>query len=162
MTASALRRYDLGWFSGVTGPAQIGLSDREVRRPSSVEVSSAAIDQLRATWLDQAVGEILELSKLEPGWDSYKGVPVGKALAGYAISVLTNLVTGSTPRGSVHPLSGGGLQVEWHRDGNDLEITFYAPYEIEATFTDAAGQEQVVNVQDDVTPLRDLVAQIAE
>lgn len=162
MTALALRQYDFGGFSGVTRPVKSGFSDRDVRRPSGIAVSSAALDQLGGYWLSRATKEIISLLSLEPGWDSYNAVPVDSSVAIYALEVLASVVTDTTPAGSVHPLSGGGLQVEWHRGGRDLEMTFYRPYETEVTYVDATGDEQIFSMQQDVSHVRKLLANMAE
>jgi hypothetical protein len=163
MTGMALRRNDLDWFSAATAPrGETGFSDREVRRAGQISVSSAALDQLGATWLYPAVEKIFELTRLEPGWDSYKGVSVDRSLAVYAVEVLASLGTDLLPVGSVHPLSGGGVQVEWHRGGKHLEMTFYRPYETEVSYSEDGGHEEALSVQEDVTPLRKLLAHMLE
>ena len=162
MTALALRQYDFGGFSGVTRVVKSGFSDRDLRRPNDHAISSAALDQLGGYWLSRATEEIISLLSLEPGWDSYNAVPVDSSVAIYALEVLGSVVTDTTPSGSVHPLSGGGLQVEWHRGDRDLEMTFYRPYEAEVTYVDAAGDEQIFSVQQDVSRLRRLLAHMSE
>jgi hypothetical protein len=50
------------------------------------------------------------LMALEQGWDSYNGQPIQEA----AIAAVG--------RFHVTPRSGGGLQIEYHADGYDIEI----------------------------------------
>ncbi|HET6620272.1 MAG TPA: hypothetical protein VFG64_10050 [Dongiaceae bacterium] len=161
MTALALRQYDFGGF-GVTRSVKSGFSDRDVRGHSGFAVSSAALDQLGGYWLGRVTEEIISLTRLELGWDSYNAVPVDSSVAIYALEVLASIVTDTTPAGSIHPLPGGGLQVEWHRGGEDLEMTFYRPYETEVTYVDVAGDEQVFGMQQDVSRLRRLLAKMPE
>lgn len=160
MSAAALRRFATQNYS--TPSVKTGLSDRVIRRTEQIEASSAALNQFEHKWLERATEKILSLSKLEHGWDSYQGVPLDKSLADYATHVLRTTITASTPEGSVHPLSGGGLQIEWHIGGQDLEITIYRPYEIEVSYMGVDGTEQTFTVDQDVSRLRKLLTQIAE
>ena len=50
------------------------------------------------------------LSALEPGWDSYRAVPI------------TSEALATVGRIAVVPCGNGGVQLEIHRDGLDIEI----------------------------------------
>jgi hypothetical protein len=55
------------------------------------------------------------LADLKPGWDSYGGkAPTPEAIA--AARVMIEWEPTATP------LSGGGVQLEWHAGGYDIEI----------------------------------------
>ena len=59
-----------------------------------------------------------DLRTLKKNWNSYGGKPITEeALVG--MNKLLELL--DTP-GWVVPLSGGGLQIEWHANGLDIEI----------------------------------------
>lgn len=58
------------------------------------------------------------LAELKPGWDSY-GAP---ALSLAALKVARVML--DAPQ--VVPTPGGGIQLEWHQDGLDIEIVIPA------------------------------------
>jgi hypothetical protein len=60
------------------------------------------------------------LRSLEPGWDSYRGLPISEK----AIDSLAGF--------SVVPCSAGGIQLEIHQDGYDIEICIDPKGEIES------------------------------
>jgi hypothetical protein len=63
------------------------------------------------------------LLDLEPDWDSYGGAAIDPDQLYLASAVLTALVKPETPRASIVPLSNGGVQIEWHSEGMDFEIS---------------------------------------
>jgi hypothetical protein len=62
-----------------------------------------------------------KLKELPRGWDSYDGVPMREDVATKVYELGLALIPKET---SFHviPLSDGGAQIEWHRDGIDVEI----------------------------------------
>jgi hypothetical protein len=69
--------------------------------------------QLKDDWM-------AELLRLKPNWNSYQGIPITDA----AIAALGSFY--------VTPISDGGLQLEVHRDGFDIEIVIDASGKIES------------------------------
>jgi hypothetical protein len=53
-------------------------------------------------------------------------VQVQRQIAHQALRVLVEVMEIDSPAPSVVPLSDGGIQVEWHRHGRNLEIEFPA------------------------------------
>ena len=60
---------------------------------------------------------IYTLYELGAGWDSYGAMPIDQR----AIEAVQRFVTVA---GCAVPLSDGGVQLEWHVDGWDIEIEF--------------------------------------
>ena len=75
-------------------------------------------------WFDPVMQGFADLITLDPKWDSYRGKIIERAVIEKAIAVLDALLTPTSPAPSIVPLSSGGLQVEWHRSDQDLEIVF--------------------------------------
>jgi hypothetical protein len=67
----------------------------------------------------QSMGELLELPK---NWDGYSARRVNPLHVIAAINLLTLVMTENTPIPSVVPTNCGGVQLEWHMNGIDLEI----------------------------------------
>lgn len=70
------------------------------------------------------LAKILDLTKLKPNWDSYNA-PSIDAGAIFRAGVIAQSViqTGIIQDCAVVPLSSGGVQLEWHRDGYSIEIS---------------------------------------
>jgi hypothetical protein len=80
--------------------------------------------QALPVWFDPVMLGFAELVTLEPNWDSYGGKAIDKAVVDNAIALLDAMLDPASPVPSIVPLSSGGLQVEWHRQQQDLEIVF--------------------------------------
>ena len=74
----------------------------------------------------KAICRAVDLLALPPGWDSYDADRVTEEAARCAVKLLL-LVSSKVPgmvAPSVVPTVRGGLQLEWHRRGVDLEVEF--------------------------------------
>jgi hypothetical protein len=81
----------------------------------------------RMNWLKSAMERLDRLAELGPDWDSYGAGPItAEAIAtGRRIVSLLSLVSLVAPDLSepfVCPCNDGGLQLEWHEGGVDVEI----------------------------------------
>ena len=62
-----------------------------------------------------------ELTRLEPGWDSYGGRPTSSYAAGRALALLVD--TGwDGPLPSISPMADGGITMEWGGDDSSVEL----------------------------------------
>jgi hypothetical protein len=75
-------------------------------------------------WFDQTMSGFADLLTLPANWDSYRAKPIDEPTVQKALELLDLLLGNNSPAPSVVPLASGGLQVEWHRAGQDLEIIF--------------------------------------
>jgi hypothetical protein len=75
-------------------------------------------------WFDPLVQGLIDLLTLPTNWDSYGAGSVELNLVQEAMNLMNGLLAPSSPAPRVVPLSSGGLQMEWHRNGIDLEIVF--------------------------------------
>jgi len=66
----------------------------------------------------------VDLMTLPHNWDSYGAGPIDQRLIHEALSMINGLLVPASPAPRIVPLSSGGLQLEWHRRGIDLEIVF--------------------------------------
>ena len=81
--------------------------------------------QPAAEWVRAAINRIELLTSLRPGWDSYGAAAVGARAATAAVRFLLDHAYPEVAAPSIVPLANGGLQVEWHRGGVDVEISFF-------------------------------------
>lgn len=87
-------------------------------------------------WQIEVQERLLEYVKLPRGWDSYGALPVTWEAGMFALSVLNEVMRNRTPIPQVVPSSAGGVQLEWHEKGVDLELHVTAPYRCELWFQD--------------------------
>lgn len=93
-------------------------------QPPGTHVVTIRLEQPVADWLRPAVARISSLTALARGWDSYDATPVEADLALQAVEFLLNVALPHVPPPAIVPLSDGGIQLEWHHGGVDLEISF--------------------------------------
>jgi len=107
----------------------------ESRRPLiRVEGDEAAFSraETRSTWFKTAVAELGDLLHLPPNWDSYGAKPVDQRNIGAALELLIRIMQDDTPAPSVVPTTTGGVQLEWHLQGIDLEVEVTSPGRLHA------------------------------
>jgi hypothetical protein len=75
-------------------------------------------------WFDPLMQGLVDLLSLSPNWDSYGAGKVDPKLIDDAMSFVNAILGPTSPAPRVVPLSGGGLQFEWHQKGIDLEVVF--------------------------------------
>lgn len=88
-------------------------------RVLTLNVTTAA-----APWLRDAVARVSHLTALRPNWDSYGARPIDATSATRVVGFLLDHAYGGLSAPSVVPMTDGGVQIEWHRQGIDLEISF--------------------------------------
>ena len=88
------------------------------------EVVSFTVRQPAASWLRGAVAQVEELTALAANWDTYGAAPIAAGPATQAVKFLLDNAYSELAPPAVVPLSDGGVQLEWHRGGLDVEIAF--------------------------------------
>jgi hypothetical protein len=75
-------------------------------------------------WIRPTISGFINIQSLPENWDSYSGKRIDRDLIRQSLSVLEQIMETSSPAPSVVPLGNGGIQLEWHRKQQDLEICF--------------------------------------
>ena len=94
----------------------------------------AAVDlDLRspADWEDKADKRLRDLAALRRGWNGPNSGPISLGMAAYVRSVLKSVMSYHSPLPSFVPANGGSVQLEWHRNGLDIELMIYRPFQAE-------------------------------
>ena len=78
-------------------------------------------------WIVPVLHGICELGSLAPNWNSYGAQPIQPAIAGEAIIIALYYLTQGDPLPSVVPTARGGILLEWHEGGVDLEVDIRSP-----------------------------------
>jgi len=87
----------------------------------SEEPSSSAPQRL-PDWVAQVVPRLVELSKLPPGWDSRKAAPIEREAIVRALEIMAEVMEWHGPIPAIIPTVEGGILLEWHRVGLEMEI----------------------------------------
>jgi hypothetical protein len=96
---------------------------QEDRRVSIVVIGpngTAMVDRPR--WIVQAEEELNLLRQLPPRWDGHRASQVTRDAVESAVQVLARVMSDVLAPPQFFPLPNGGLQMEWHAGGDDIEI----------------------------------------
>jgi hypothetical protein len=75
-------------------------------------------------WYRAALDRISDLTALAVGWNGYDAREVKADMVIDAAAFLAKVAFPGIAPPSITPLADGGVQVEWHRGGLDIEIAF--------------------------------------
>ncbi|ONI67604.1 hypothetical protein BWI15_31365 [Kribbella sp. ALI-6-A] len=73
-------------------------------------------------WVTQVIERLRTVLALEKGWDGAQGEPVSAEAFQMALTVLSETMSPDSIAPHVVPTADGGLQLEWHCAGVDLEV----------------------------------------
>ncbi|SRR5579871_3252588 len=85
----------------------------------------------------QVLPQLEEFTRYPVGWNSYGAPPLRSDTKDFALSVLSSILKPRTPLPHIAPSSTGGLHIEWHEKGIDLELHIIAPYDCDVWFCDS-------------------------
>lgn len=96
------------------------------------------VEEVRVpAWVRSTVEALSELLALEPDWDSYGARAVDPFHVYTVLQVLALVMRDDTPAPSIGPTNRGGVQVEWHEHGIDLEIETLSTHTLRVSFEDS-------------------------
>lgn len=100
---------------------------------------------------------LAHLAGLPDNWDSYGAQRVDSLRAELAVITLGEVMESDTPLPSIVPTKDGGIQIEWHCRGIDLQIEPVSPNRIEYYVCTPNGEEREGDWANDLTELRALI-----
>lgn len=144
METTELSFSERGILASIASAAYLDRFSEEDRRPNSVYHQTILATRVRTyfsrgqsytikwqdcgqplpSWFDSVVQGFVDLLTLPPNWNSYGGGTIDPNLVHSAMTFLNGVLDPTCPAPRVVPLSSGGLQLEWHRAGIDLEIIY--------------------------------------
>ncbi|MBO0821167.1 MAG: hypothetical protein J2P26_09985 [Nocardiopsaceae bacterium] len=132
--------------TGLTGSAR----DRYPRQPGARrEPVVLHVAGPRPDWFGTRLAEELtKLLVLPPGWDGGTADRVTAEAAVEAVRVLASVASVDTIVPQLFPLADGGVQIEWHVDGNDIEIEIDGSGRVYVLATRSTGDTVVDDVLD--------------
>jgi len=113
-----------------------------------------------APWVEPTLRTLGNLLVLSAGWDSYGARAPDPSCVLAAWRLLAAVMRDNIPAPSVVPTVRGGVQLEWHRNGADLEIEVVAPREFVVSF-EAGAVSWEKSLTDDFAKLAPALDRIA-
>ncbi len=89
------------------------------------------------------IDSVKRVAALGPDWDSYGARAVSPRAFVRLLPLLPALLTDETPAPSVVPHPSGGLALEWHQGGYDLEVSVSAAGAIQWSLSTIDDEEPV-------------------
>jgi hypothetical protein len=150
LTQSTSGDVSLG-MSGMTAVSKRQSSPAPIQFDKFWEQYNSDLEQ---KWQIEVLKPLIRYSELRQGWDSYSGLPLRLDTGFFALLVLNAVMRPRTPIPQVVPSPVGGVQLEWHEKGIDLELHVAAPYECELWFEDhQTGERLSTELSTDLSPL---------
>lgn len=113
-------------------------------------------------WVLPMVERFGSLLALPSGWDSYGAKKIDLVCVAFAIITAFEIMLDNTPAPSIVPANHGGVQLEWHTGGIDLELEFLSPNKILAYFEDQeTGESWETLVENDFRDVRKAIRRMA-
>lgn len=150
--------------AGPPGFGTYALSDSVSTRivGSAGNASTTDLDSLSPGWAGPVLTDVEALLALGADWNGYGAPKVDRAALGEALQILWSSATAATPPPSLVPTGVGGVQLEWHSHGFDIEVYFH-PREVGAGLfvqDHREGTEIETRLLDDVTSLAQALDQL--
>jgi hypothetical protein len=112
-------------------------------------------------WIEPTISAFIGVQSLPDNWNSYGAKKVNGDLISRSLAVLELIMEATSPPPSVVPLADGGLQLEWHRKHQDLEIAFTADETAQFYYENKTTGLAREGFASDVTSLTQLLRNIA-
>lgn len=104
--------------------------------------ASGNFDISRPKWIRSLERTLDTFRTLQAGWDSYGGLPINEGAIEHAKQFLNNTLFSTLDKPFITPTSNGGVQVEWTRNGKDLEIAFLSLTELHYFYSDSTSERE--------------------
>ncbi len=160
LTEGDVRQTSTGQYPGRTAPLWEGyVPYRQLRYlvPDGEFVVSTEGEW--PSWFEPTLDTLVELLWLPAGWDSYGALAVDPTHVEAALRVLRLVMREDTPNPSIGPTNRGGVQVEWHERGIDLEFETLSAHRVHVSYEDSTtGADWDREVGADLTPLIECIA----
>jgi hypothetical protein len=103
------------------------------------EDSSASSPRHLPAWVTPAIDRLVQLSELPAGWDSRRAAPIERTAMVGALEIMAEVMGEYGPLPAIVPTVDGGVLLEWHRGGLELEIEVEPTGEAYAMFQTSEG-----------------------
>lgn len=142
-------------FDTMSAP-EVRVSVRENIVIVSLKIAS---EMSSAKWLNQTVPELVRLLWLPKNWNSDNPEQINPRAIEKILALLLAILEANSPPPVVVPTTRGGIQVEWHQNGIDLEIEAFNSNKVGYYFSDPGG-EQEGTIEDDPAILKQFTSRL--
>lgn len=94
------------------------------RLPADANQESTQFDPRVGAWVREVSERFDYLLSLLPGWDGHEAVPIKSEHVLAAGRFLSAVMAPETAAPAIVPTADGGVQLEWHQGGVDVEVLF--------------------------------------
>jgi hypothetical protein len=115
---------DRVFLSTFQQPVLVSRQRKYYSRGQTFQIEWQDYGQALPAWFDPLMQGFVDLRTLPQNWDSYGAGPIDPKVVQEAMNLMNGILWPTSPAPCVVPLSSGGLQLEWHRQGIDLEVVF--------------------------------------
>ena len=121
------------------------------------------VPHFSSSWTKILQRRLDELTSLPVGWDGYEGQPVSFQCAYFVVQMLERLCHDGVPAPSLVPGVDGSLQVEWHRNGFDVELDVLDAQNVVATRANLiTGKEETLEIQNDFAGIVEWISELSD
>jgi hypothetical protein len=92
-------------------------------------------------WLATVVERLNDVVRLEPGWDGETASSPTREAALASLRALFEVMWQDSPAPAIIPMYDGGLQLEWHGQGLDVELSVAPAGDRHVWIAEASGRE---------------------
>ena len=132
---------------------------RVIVRLGNIQIELDTIEQFGG-WVKPTLEALDSKLQLTPNWDSHGALLIDKRRVLDAIDVLFRTMSSDTEAPWVVPTTDGGIQLEWHREDEDLEVEISGGEDASIYFhSTGTGEEWEVPLFENMPRLRALLAQ---
>jgi hypothetical protein len=137
-------------------------ADRIIRAPFPNGEVRVTVHGEPPAWLVRVLPVVGDVLSLPPNWDSYGAPRVAPACVAAALRWLVETLRDDTPTPSIVPTSRGGVQIEWHTRGIDMEIEVVTPSRMRGAYEDhRTGHSWEADLKLDPKRLMDALATLS-
>jgi len=137
-------------------------SQHSIQLPGGSLLITLPPDAEEPGWLASAIELLSRLGSLAENWDSYGARSISLHAVAGVLKLLAVLMTDTTPLPALVPTRNGGIQIEWHTKGIDLEIQVSPTGLYRASFEDSRrGTEWAGDVTSNLGPLREVFTRLS-
>jgi hypothetical protein len=101
-----------------------GAMARLIQEPAIGDTATLRPVRQLDRWVTPVMRRLGQILSLSDNWDDHRGRAISPQSADAALQFLYAVMRSETAPPSVLPTSDGGIQIEWHRDGLDVEVLF--------------------------------------
>ena len=133
--------------------------------PTETSANVTLFDRRRRgqTWQNEVVSTLCRFVELPENWDSYGGRPLRHDTGMFALQLINGVMGPAIPSPHFIPVADGGVQIEWHMNGLDIELYISAPYESELVVVDhISGERKTFSLKSDYTALKDALKKLVD